>query len=113
METTRQNKISRLLQKSLGEIFLKMSKTYFGNALITVTNVRITPDLSIAKVYLSIYTLNADKSGILPLINSMSSEIRYELGLKTGKQLRVVPSLEFFIDDSLDYIENIEKLLKH
>jgi ribosome-binding factor A len=112
METTRQNKISRLLQKTLGDIFIKMTKTHFGNALITVTNVRVTPDLSIAKVYLSIYTLNSDKSAILPMINSMNSEIRYELGIKTGKQLRIIPALEFFIDDSLDYIENIEKLLK-
>jgi len=112
METTRQNKISRLLQKSLGEILLRMSKTHFGSSLITVTNVRITPDLSIAKVYLSIFSLMSDKSAILPVINSMNAEIRYELGLKTGKQLRIIPSLEFFIDDSLDYIENIEKLLK-
>ncbi|MFZ4401771.1 MAG: 30S ribosome-binding factor RbfA [Bacteroidales bacterium] len=111
METTRQNKISRLIQKDLSEIFQHLSREHFKNAMITVTGVRISPDLSIAKVALSIFATK-DKNEILPLIKSKKNEIRFDLAHKVGKQLRVVPSLEFFLDDSLDYIENIEKLLK-
>ncbi len=111
METTRQNKISRLIQKDLSEIFRFLTRENFNNAMITVTSVRVSPDLSVAKVFLSIFALK-DKSDILPLIKAKKTEIRYELALKTGKQLRVVPSLEFFEDDSLDYIENIDRLLK-
>lgn len=111
METTRQNKISRLIQKDLSEIFQVYTRKYFNNAMITVTSIRISPDLSVAKVFLSIFATK-DKSALLPLIIARKNEIRYELGLKVGKQLRVIPSLEFFIDDSLDYIENIDNLLK-
>jgi ribosome-binding factor A len=111
METTRQNKISRLIQKDLSEIFQHQTREYFKNAMITVTNVRVSPDLSVAKVFLSIFAIK-DKPEIMPLVKARKNEIRYELALKVGKQLRVVPSLEFFVDDSLDYIENIDKLLK-
>ena len=111
METTRQNKISRLIQKDLSEIFQHQTREYYKNAMITVTNVRVSPDLSVAKVFLSIFAIK-DKPEIMPLVKARKNEIRYELALKVGKQLRVVPTLEFFVDDSLDYIENIDKLLK-
>lgn len=111
METTRQNKITRLIQKDLSEIFQHHARNYFNNAMITVTIVRISPDLSVAKVFLSIFATK-EKADIMPLIKARKNEIRHELALKVGKQLRIVPSLEFFIDDSLDYIENIDKLLK-
>ncbi|MFC1733103.1 30S ribosome-binding factor RbfA [candidate division KSB1 bacterium] len=111
METTRQQKISRLIQKDLGEIFIRESKKLFNGAMITVTTVRITRDLAIAKVYLSIFASD-DKQALYEKILERNNEIRYHLGSRIKNQLRSVPILEFFIDDSLDYIENIESLLK-
>ena len=110
MESTRQNKISRLIQKDLADIFQKESRELFHGKLISVTQVRVTSDLSIARAYLSIFpSEKADE--LLKEIKHYTPKIRYELGKKTGKQLRVIPSLEFYLDDSLDYIENIDRLL--
>ncbi len=112
METksTRQNKIERLIQKDLSNIFLAQTRKVKG-VLITVSVVRISPDLSIAKAYLSIYP-SARAQELLDNINANASQIRYELGNLERHQLRIIPELRFFIDDSLDYIENIDNLLK-
>ncbi|MCQ2261690.1 MAG: 30S ribosome-binding factor RbfA [Bacteroidales bacterium] len=113
MQTTRQNKISRLIQEDLGEIFLKEMKPTLGNSLITVTKVRITSDLSIARIYVSIFPIGGvTKEAVMQGINENNGDIRRRLGLREGKQLRIIPQLEFYLDDSLDYIENIENLLK-
>lgn len=111
METTRQNKISRLLQKDLAEIFQQEGRNLFSGILISVTKVRVSPDLSVARVYLSIFPSEKGKE-VVAEIKLIQSKIRGLLGHKVGKQLRIVPQLEFFIDDSLDYIENIDRLLK-
>lgn len=112
MESTRQKKVSRLLQKELGSIFQKKGREYAGK-MISVTKVRISPDLGVARVYLSIFPSQKEgEDSLLDLIKSQSGQYRYELGQLVGKQLRVVPELAFFIDDSLDYINNIEDLLK-
>ncbi len=110
METTRQSKVSRLLQRDLGEIFQREGSRLFGNAMITVTKVHITRDLAVAKVFLSLFATN-DKEQLIEKVRSHSKDIRFKLGQRIGKQVRVVPDLKFFLDDSLDYIENIEKLL--
>ena len=110
MESTRQNKVSRLLQKDLGELFQKEGRNLFGNSMITVTKVNVTKDLSIAKVYLSLFATD-DKQKLLDSIRRHTGEFRYKLGRRIGKQVRIIPELQFFLDDSLDYIENIEKLL--
>ena len=110
MESTRQLKVSKLLQKDLGEIFQRESKNLFRGAMITVTKVHVTPDLSLAKVHLSLFAIQ-NKDGLLDEIQSHNREIRYKLGQRIGKQVRVVPELHFFLDDSLDYIDNIERLL--
>lgn len=111
MENTRLNKLSRLIQKDLSEIFQKESKTLFDNTIITVTKVRITSDLSLARVYLSLFThINHDE--VLQQIKLNSGLIKNELSHRIKNQVRKIPALEFFLDDSLDYIENIEKLLK-
>ena len=124
MQSTRQNKISRLIQQDLGDIFLREMKPVLGNSLITVTRVRITPDLSIARVHISIMPIGdipasgsqpaqpAPKQGIIDAILTHSSDIRRRLGLREGRQLRIIPQLDYFLDDSLDYVENIERLLK-
>lgn len=110
MDTTRQQKISRLIQKELSEIFLQDGLPVYG-CMITVTKTSVTKDLSIARSYLSIFNAE-DADEVMKMVRSNTKEIRYRLGLKVKNQLRVIPQLEFFIDDSLDYMENIERLLK-
>ena len=111
MESTRQKKVSRLIQKEMADIFLKKGSELAHGKIISVTKVRISPDLSFAKVYLSIYP-SAGQDSILNEIHEQSSKLRFEMGQKVRRQLRIVPEIAFFIDDSLDYIENIERLLK-
>jgi ribosome-binding factor A len=111
MESVRQQKVSKLLQKELAEIFRGQARTLFGGAFITVTMVRVSPDLGNAKVYLSIMATK-DKAAIFKLVNEQNHVIRKKLGAIVGKQLRIVPELQFFIDDSLDYAMKIEELLK-
>ena len=110
METTRQNKISRLLQKELSEIFLLQTKAMPGT-LVSVSAVRISPDMSIALVYLSVFPSEKAEE-IVKNINENMKTIRYELGTRVRHQLRIIPELKFFVDDSLDYIEKIDSLLK-
>jgi len=110
MESNRQKRISRLLQKDLGEILQVEGRSWFAGALVTVTKVYVTSDLSIARTYLSIF--GKDAKEVLKQAEIHTKEIRRQLGLRAKNQLRHIPELRFFIDDSLDYIENIEKLLK-
>jgi len=109
MEATRLNKISRLLQKELGDMFLKFTQTTHGT-LISVTAVKISPDLSVAKAYLSIFPVDKTEE-VLSMIKNSSKAIRFELAQRVRHQLRRIPELSFFLDDSLDYIENIDRLL--
>jgi ribosome-binding factor A len=109
--STRQNKISRLIQKEMAEMFLKELKSDFQGLLISVTVVRITSDLSLARCYLSIYPPQKSEETIHQIHHS-SRSIRGMLGKRVAKQLRIIPELEFFVDDSLNYLENIDRLLK-
>ncbi len=108
METTRQSKIARLIQKELSELFLLQAKSMPG-ILLTVSEVRVTPDLSIAYVYLSVFPSDKGED----LVKSINAKtIRYDLGKRLRHQLRIIPDLRFFLDSSLDYIEKIDSLLK-
>ena len=110
MESTRQQKIARLIQKELSEIFRQQTAKTHG-VLVSVSSVRISPDLSIAHAYLSIFpSEKADE--ILKNINASAKTVRYELAQRVRYQLRKTPELSFFVDDSLDYIEHIDELLK-
>ncbi len=109
MESTRQAKIARLLQKELSEIFRQQTSQTRGT-LVSVSTVRVSPDLSIAKAYLSIFPSDKGKE-ILANINAQAQTIRYELAQRVRYQLRRTPELAFFLDDSLDYIDNIDHLL--
>ncbi|MCA1758564.1 MAG: 30S ribosome-binding factor RbfA [Bacteroidales bacterium] len=109
--STRQNKISRLIHREMADILLKVNKTKFPGKLISVTVVRVTKDLGIARVYLSIFP-SEFTTEILKEIQLITKQLRGDLGRKLGKSLRVIPELEFYIDDSLDYIDNINKLIK-
>ncbi len=111
MESKRLQKIERLIQKELGEIFLLQTKALPG-VLISVSAVRISPDLSIARAYLSIFP-SEKGTELLSNIKENTKAIRYDLGQRIRMQVRKIPELSFFIDDSLDYIENIENLLKN
>lgn len=110
MESTRLNKIGRLLQKELSDIFLKQTKAMPG-VLVSVSIVRVSPDLSVARVYLSIFPSEKAQE-LLEAIRTNTKAIRFDLGQRVHLQLRKIPELSFFIDDSLDYIENIDKLLQ-
>lgn len=109
METTRQAKIARLLQKELSEIFRLQTAATRGT-IVSVSAVRVSPDLSIAKAYLSIFP-SAKAEEIMKSINASAQTIRYELAQRVRFQLRKTPELAFYLDDSLDYIENIDHLL--
>jgi ribosome-binding factor A len=111
MDTTRQKKIGRLIQKDMSEMFQREVKDLAMGSLVSVTVVRVTPDLGIARIYLSIFPSEC-KSEVFEHIKQRSSQIRFTLGRRVGKQLRIIPNLEFYIDDSLDYIDNIDRLLK-
>ncbi len=110
MDSNRQQKINRLIQKELGELFLLEAKKMPGT-LISVTSVRVTSDLSIAHAYLSIFPSEKGEE-LVKNINENVKSVRYNLGKRMRNQLRVIPELNFHIDDSLDYIENIDRLLK-
>lgn len=110
MQETRQNRISRLLQKELAAIFQLQTRLMHG-VLVSVTRVRISPDLSICTAYLSIFPSEKGEE-IIKNISANEKTIRYELGTRVRNQLRIIPELRFFIDDSLDYIERIDELLK-
>jgi len=110
-ESTRQKKVSRLIQKEIAEIFLRKGNEFAHGKMLSVTRVRISPDLSYAKVYLSIYP-SGNQNYILQSIQDHAAKIRFDLGHKVRSQLRIVPEITFFIDDSLDYIDKIDKLLK-
>ncbi len=111
METKRQQKINKLLQRDLGTIFQLELRSVVHGVMVTVTKVVITPDLSVARVYLSIFGTNQKKEKV-EQIRTHTREIRGMLGKKVGAQLRIIPELQFFEDDSLDYLENIDNLLK-
>lgn len=111
MESVRQQKVARLIQKELSEIFQHDGATYSGGALLTITTVRVTSDLSIARVYLSIFAAS-DSKAVIANLKAVTKEIRYKLGQRVKLQLRIVPELKFLEDDTLDFIERIDELLK-
>ena len=110
MQETRQNKIARLLQKELAEIFQSQTRMMRG-VMVSVTRVKVSPDLSICTAHLSIFPSNKGEE-LLRNINANEKSVRYELGKRIRNQVRILPELRFFIDDSLDYIERIDELLK-
>lgn len=109
MESTRQAKIARLLQKELSEIFRRQTAKTHG-VIVSVSAVRVSPDLSVAKAYLSVFPSEKARE-VIENIEASRQTVRYELAQIVRHQLRKVPELQFYLDDSLDYIENIDSLL--
>ena len=110
MQETRQAKISRLLQKELAQIFQSQTRMMHG-VMVSVTRVKISPDLSICTAHLSVFPSEKAEE-ILNNVNANVKTIRYDLGQRIRNQVRIIPELRFFIDDSLDYIDHIDELLK-
>lgn len=110
-ESKRQKQIGQLLQKELSDIFQRMGYNVTEGGMISISAVRITPDLLEARVYLSMFQIK-DSAAMLEQIKERGWEIRKELGLRVGKQLRRVPELSFFLDDTLDYVFRMEELFK-
>ena len=112
METNRQKKIAGVLQKDIADVISQaLRETGINGVLISVTKVSVTTDLSISKVYMSVFP-SAEASNILKEVNAVKSQIKHQVALKTKNQLRRMPELEFFIDDSLEYIEKIDKAIE-
>lgn len=111
MESNRQNKVAKQIQKDVSDIFTKEASGIIKGVMVSVTSVNMSPDLEYAKLYVSIFPF--ERSGeIMQSIKSNEWMIRKALGTRIRNQLRVVPELSFFLDDSLEYIENIDSLLK-
>jgi ribosome-binding factor A len=111
MSSVRQQKIESLLQRELASFFLQQSKSRYKGAMISVTQVRLTGDLSLARIYVSIFG-GGKKEEIFELIEHQTGEIRMKIAASIKNQLRYMPELEFRLDDSIDYAMNIDKLLK-
>ncbi|MDR1332708.1 MAG: 30S ribosome-binding factor RbfA [Tannerella sp.] len=109
MEVKRIDRIGRLLQKELGDLFRLQTRAMHGT-LISVTSVRVSPDLGVAKVYLSIFPPER-KAELMEAVEASRRTVRYDLGQRVRMQLRKIPELVFYLDDSLDYVENIDRLL--
>jgi ribosome-binding factor A len=110
--TVRQQKYAKLIQKELSEIFQRDKRGLLGNTFVTIMEVRMSPDLSFAKVYVSM-TLTKDKAQVLEKLNTHKPEIRKALGEKIRNQARIVPQLAFFIDEVEESAERIEDLIKN
>lgn len=108
--TVRTQQVARMIQKALGEVFLKETKSLFGEIFITVTHVEVTLDLGIAKVYVSVMGIQ-DKAKILTKVEQHKNKMRGLLGHRIGKKLRKVPELRFYLDDSVEYASRIDQLL--
>ena len=109
MESKRQQKFAGVIQEDLAAIFQREGINYLPNTLITITKVRVTPDLAIARVFLSFFN-NNNTPLALQTIKLHANEIRYKLGARIKDQVRIIPQLEFFVDDTSDYVERMDKI---
>ena len=109
MESKRQQKFAGVIQEDLAAIFQREGMNYLPNTLVTITKVRVTPDLAIARIFLSFFN-NGNIAQALHIIKSHASEIRYKLGARIKDQVRIVPQLEFFVDDTSEYVERMDKI---
>lgn len=111
MESTRQLKIAKLLQKEMAKILQQLAKDHFPGTLLSVSKVRVSPDLGVAKIYVSIFPAAKTKE-TFDFLQLNNVKLRGALGHSIGGQIRVVPELMIYVDDSLEYEENIDRLLR-
>ena len=110
-ESTRQLKVAREIQKDMAEIIRSKGMAAFSGAMVSVSGVKVSPDLSVAKIYVSVFPSEKAQT-VMQTISENTRALRGELGGRVGKQLRIVPEIVFYLDSSLDYVEHIEELLK-
>ncbi|MGN1045784.1 MAG: 30S ribosome-binding factor RbfA [Candidatus Cryptobacteroides sp.] len=110
-ESTRQLKVAREIQKDMAEIIRSKGMAAFSGAMVSVSGVKVSPDLSVAKIYVSVFPSEKAQT-VMQTISENTRALRGELGARVGKQLRIVPEIVFYLDSSLDYVEHIEELLK-
>lgn len=108
MESKRQQKFAGVIQQDLATIFQREGNNYLPNTMVTITKVRVTPDLAIARIFLSFFNGNTQLA--LQTIKQHASEIRYKLGARIKDQVRIIPQLEFFVDDTSEYVERMDKI---
>ncbi len=111
MESKRQQKFAGVIQEDLAQIFQREGMNFLPNTLVTITKVRVTPDLAIARVFLSFFN-NENNQLALNTIKAHAAEIRYKLGARIKNQVRIVPHLEFFVDDTNAYVEKMDRLFE-
>src|SRR5471030_1731668 len=109
MESKRQQKFAGVIQEDLAAIFQRESINYLPNTMVTITKIRVTPDLAIARIFLSFFN-NNNAQLALQTIKLHASEIRYKLGARIKDQVRIIPQLEFFIDDTSEYVDRMDKI---
>jgi ribosome-binding factor A len=109
MESKRQQRFAGVLQEELAQVFQREGASFLPNTLVTITRVRVSPDLAVAKVYLSFFNTNNTTLSI-NTVNAHAGEIRYKLGSRIRHQVRVVPELTFFVDDTNEYVERMDHL---
>jgi ribosome-binding factor A len=109
MESKRQKQVGKQIQKDLSEIFQRDLKSLFGDAFVTITDVKVTPDMGIARVYLSVL-LSKEPAEILQLVRENTTSIRGKLGHRVRHQFRIIPELNFYLDDTAEYAQKIEDL---
>lgn len=109
MESKRQQKFAGVIQKDLAEIFQREGMSFLPNTMVTVTKVRVSPDLAVARVYLSFFN-NSNNTLAINTVKAHAGEIRYKLGSRIKDQARIVPHLEFFVDDTSEYVERMDKI---
>ena len=110
-ESTRQLKVAREIQKDMAEIIRSKGMAAFSGAMVSVSGVKVSPDLSVATIYVSVFPSEKAQT-VMQTISENTRSLRGELGGRVGKQLRIVPEIVFYLDSSLDYVEHIEELLK-
>lgn len=110
-ESTRQQKVSKEIQRQMAEIIRSKGMSAFGGALVSVSGVKISPDLSVARIYVSVFP-SEKAEAVMGTLDENNRSLRGELGNRLGKQLRIIPEISFFLDTSLDYVAHIEELLK-
>lgn len=110
-ESNRQRKVAQIIQEDMAELFRRQSAESSQQILVSVSDVRVTPDLSIAKIYLSVFPQEFRK-GVMKEIEDSKAQYRHYLGQKMAKQVRIIPDLQFYLDSSLDDVERLERELK-
>lgn len=112
MDSNRQQKFARIIQKEISDIFVREGRNYFGSHFVTISGVKVTPDLGIARIYLSAFKVQ-DKEALVEQIRSHTHAIRGELGNRMRNQIRHIPNLEFFMDESLDEVDKMDKIFRN